>query len=136
MSTADPRHGTLPGYNQDGCRCGECSEARRRYDMVRRPALARGSRASKTPVHYPSEEDWYPRARCRGMGPEVFFISADDHANPRSMKKAAGEAVAICQLCPVRQPCLAENIDERFGIWGGTTPETRLKMRRQERRVG
>lgn len=39
-------------------------------------------------------------------------------------------AKTICrEMCPVRWQCLAENIDEEFGIFGGFDPEERVIIR-------
>ncbi|MGY1617221.1 WhiB family transcriptional regulator [Geodermatophilus sp. SYSU D00691] len=36
-------------------------------------------------------------------------------------------AIAACRRCPLRGPCAQYAIaaDERFGVWGGTTPDQR-----------
>ncbi|NKS78784.1 hypothetical protein GS539_24925 [Rhodococcus hoagii] len=41
--------------------------------------------------------------------------------------------MSICMTCPVRTPCRDHALrkPERFGIWGGTTPTERSRMRRQ-----
>ncbi len=43
------------------------------------------------------------------------------------------EALALCATCPVRTECLqyALRNSENHGIWGGTTPEERRRMRRR-----
>jgi WhiB family redox-sensing transcriptional regulator len=43
------------------------------------------------------------------------------------------EALALCDTCPVRAQCLeyALRNKESYGVWGGTTPEQRRRMRRQ-----
>ena len=43
------------------------------------------------------------------------------------------EAVALCATCPVRAQCLeyALRNKESHGIWGGTTPEERRRIRRR-----
>lgn len=28
-------------------------------------------------------------------------------------------AIAVCKLCPVRQPCAEEGRGESYGVWGG-----------------
>ena len=44
---------------------------------------------------------------------------------------ATRRAVEACRHCPAAGPCLAYAVaaDERFGIWGGTTPAERRAMR-------
>ena len=41
------------------------------------------------------------------------------------------EAKAVCAACPVRVECLEDAIDhgEAYGIWGGTSPRERRKLR-------
>lgn len=47
-------------------------------------------------------------------------------------------AVAACRRCPLQAPCAAYAItaDERFGLWGGTTPDERRAVRRLGRQLG
>lgn len=56
--------------------------------------------------------------------PDVFFDSA-----------MSVRAKRICAACPVREECLAHALacNERYGIWGGTTPFDRRKMKRRNR---
>lgn len=64
-------------------------------------------------VDSPDAETWFPAT-----------------ATPDDAKKA-------CAGCPVRAECLelALHRDEKHGIWGGTTPEERLLMRRRTLRA-
>jgi len=67
---------------------------------------------------------WTDRAACRGTDTEIFFpANADEEA----------EALSICATCPVRAQCLdyAVRNRETYGIWGGTTPEQRRRIRRE-----
>src|SRR3954447_12067251 len=45
---------------------------------------------------------------------------------------ATRSALAACGRCPVRHPCAAYALtaDERFGIWGATTPDQRREAAR------
>jgi hypothetical protein len=53
----------------------------------------------------------------------------------------SGEAKAIChgtydgRPCPLLESCLEFALvnNERWGIWGGTTPEERTKLRKERR---
>lgn len=65
-------------------------------------------------------DDWWDRARCRGMWDEVDFFGAD-----------ARPARLLCTACPVSNPCLlwAIHNDEK-GIWGGTSERDRDKIKR------
>jgi WhiB family redox-sensing transcriptional regulator len=50
----------------------------------------------------------------------------------RTPVRGAAWAVQACRRCGARQACLryALAADERFGIWGGTSPEERQALRR------
>ena len=64
-----------------------------------------------------------PGALCVEIGEAAFFPEPGE---------STVKARAVCGACPVRDACLTfalEN-DERFGMWGGTTPTQRKKMRR------
>ncbi len=52
-------------------------------------------------------------AACAGQDPGLWFSDSPDDI---------AEAVATCQRCPDRLPCLAGAIRRRetYGIWGGT----------------
>jgi WhiB family transcriptional regulator, redox-sensing transcriptional regulator len=67
---------------------------------------------------------WTARAACRGLDTEIFY--------PATSEEEA-EALAVCATCPVRAQCLEYALRNREanGIWGGTTPEGRRRLRRQ-----
>jgi WhiB family redox-sensing transcriptional regulator len=66
------------------------------------------------------EEGWQSRAACRGPAGGMFFAPV---AGERAADRAAREqqAKAVCQRCPVVDPCLsyALRIREPHGVWGG-----------------
>ena len=67
---------------------------------------------------------WTGQAACRGTDTEIFYpVTSDEEA----------EALSICATCPVRAQCLdyAVRNHETYGIWGGTTPEQRRRIRRE-----
>ena len=68
-----------------------------------------------------SIEEWQDRAACRQLSVELFFPPAEQEAH---------EAKAMCALCEVRQTCLefATAAGERFGVWGGLTPQERRSL--------
>lgn len=72
---------------------------------------------------------WRRRAACRGIDAEVFYPSTDDETD-------AAPAKAICEQCPVREPCLEHALAsrEREGVWGGTTERERRRIVRQRRK--
>jgi len=62
---------------------------------------------------------WFKRAACLGSSTETFF------EEDRSL-----EAIAICQLCPVKSDCFEYAIKhEDYGVWGATTEEERRAYR-------
>lgn len=56
--------------------------------------------------------------------PDLFFPSKGESTSP---------AKRLCQICPARQACAdwALDNDERFGIWGGLSPEERYQLKRR-----
>jgi len=81
-------------------------------------------------TEYASE--WRGAGACLSADPELFFPIA-------AGGPAAGQvssALHVCAGCTVRQQCLdfAMKTNEAHGIWGGTTPEERIRARRRSRR--
>ena len=60
-------------------------------------------------------DDWRARAACVGEDPELWFDGDIERG------------LYICSECPVQRECLdvAEEHEDRFGIWGGLTPQDR-----------
>jgi WhiB family redox-sensing transcriptional regulator len=73
---------------------------------------------------------WQKSARCADAGPSMMFPHDADFPG-------IARAKAVCERCPVRALCLdeAQTRGERFGIWGGLTPDERREARRRERRA-
>lgn len=71
-----------------------------------------------------NDREWAERAGCRGVDPQVFFVSG---------KVQARAAVRLCQTCPVQEPCLEYALEEQidFGIWGGLTERQRRSLQRR-----
>ena len=65
---------------------------------------------------------WYHRAACRGR-----WTPADDpwFTPPHD------SALAVCQTCPVREPCAEAGASEPYGIWGGMTERQRAEARQE-----
>jgi len=65
--------------------------------------------------------------------PEIFFPEDLGQPTDFKLKKMAIEtAREICMRCPVMDKCLKVGMFEEYGIWGGTTPEQRRRIRRYE----
>lgn len=83
-------------------------------------------------ARYPT--DWRAASACLGADPDVFFPIATGRAGERQ----AAKAQRICERCRVQRECLefAMRTGEAHGIWGGTTPEERVRVRRRRRWSG
>jgi WhiB family redox-sensing transcriptional regulator len=65
--------------------------------------------------------------------PDIFF--PEDflpNTHPRIRSESIETAREICMRCPVMDKCLKVGMFEEYGIWGGTTPEQRRRIRRFE----
>ncbi len=73
-------------------------------------------------------ENWREGAACLRLdeGEVNFFPDPEDVA-------AIATAKAVCATCPVAEECLAYAIEtnQSEGIWGGTTPKERARLRRR-----
>jgi WhiB family redox-sensing transcriptional regulator len=70
-----------------------------------------------------------PNAACREQDPAIFY-AMDDSTGDR--KVATARARTVCAGCPDRGPCLTWALRfERHGVWGGTSPVQRRRLRQQ-----
>lgn len=72
-------------------------------------------------------DNWRESAACLDLGGEVdFFPSQEDIQGIERAKQ-------VCAGCPVQDNCLVYAIEtnQSDGIWGGTDPRERSKLRRQ-----
>jgi len=68
---------------------------------------------------------WQEFARCKGLGPDVFYLDKGGDVN---------RAKGICSTCPVRQVCYDYALNnERFGIWGEASAKQRKQARKELR---
>jgi len=67
---------------------------------------------------------WRRLAVCAGMDPALFYPERGEDV---------AQAKAICATCPVKAECLAYNLHEKHGIWGGTSERERRRLRRLKR---
>lgn len=78
---------------------------------------------------------WTELAACRAPGtdPELFFPVSETGMASRQVALAK----TVCARCPVTDQCLdwAVRTGEPEGIWGGTTPSERRRLRRRRLRV-
>jgi WhiB family redox-sensing transcriptional regulator len=77
-------------------------------------------------------QTWRARAACQGLDPSIFYPGIDEDED----LEAVTAAKEVCDVCPVREPCLeyALGFREREGIWGGATERERRRIIRQRRR--
>jgi WhiB family redox-sensing transcriptional regulator len=68
-----------------------------------------------------THQEWQADAACRSIPVELFFPLVDHESD---------DAKTICFQCAVREPCLEAAIEagERFGVWGGLTPQERRSL--------
>lgn len=71
--------------------------------------------------------DWVDEAACSPDNGDSFFAEA---------RTDVATALLTCAACPVKNECLtfALSNDERYGIWGGTTPDQRRRLARTSAR--
>jgi WhiB family transcriptional regulator, redox-sensing transcriptional regulator len=70
--------------------------------------------------------EWMAESACRDEDRSTFFVKRGQDVRP---------ARAICARCPVRVQCLeyALTIHDLEGIWAGTSPMERRRLRRQRK---
>jgi WhiB family transcriptional regulator, redox-sensing transcriptional regulator len=76
--------------------------------------------------------DWREAGACLSADPELFFPIGSSGPSAGQVSSA----LRVCATCGVRQQCLdfAMQMNEADGIWGGTTPEERIRARRRNLR--
>jgi hypothetical protein len=68
--------------------------------------------------------------------PDIFFpedFRAKNKGQDKEMARLSEiTAREICMRCPVMSKCLEVGMYQDYGIWGGTTPEQRKRLRKEE----
>lgn len=77
--------------------------------------------------------NWRAAGACLSADPDLFFPITTGAPAAMQVKQAQ----RICAGCQVRQQCFdfAMSSGESHGVWGGTTPEERIRVRRQRTRL-
>jgi WhiB family transcriptional regulator, redox-sensing transcriptional regulator len=62
---------------------------------------------------------------CNNTDPEIWFGDQEEGYDYSALAKQ------LCKACPARKPCAEYAIvaKEQFGIWGGTSPKQRQRIR-------
>jgi WhiB family redox-sensing transcriptional regulator len=70
--------------------------------------------------------EWADDAACDMSTADTFYPDKYDGGDTRPAKR-------ICAVCAVQAECLdfALKTDQRLGVWGGTSPSDREKLRRK-----
>lgn len=84
-----------------------------------KPGTARHDEGLRLPPRPP----WYKTAACLDPSIDInwFWPERGD---------GTSQAKAVCATCPVVTECLNYGINEIHGIWGGTSPMERRRLRR------
>ena len=69
---------------------------------------------------------WHADAACRGQTDVMFPVAEHGHQLDTTAARA------LCDRCPVRNPCAEAGRFEKYGVWGGTGSGSR-RMRQRER---
>jgi hypothetical protein len=67
---------------------------------------------------------WTDAAACQGIPVDVFYPDSGNVAQYQSVQPT-------CRTCPVRIQCAIAGLAEDDGLWGGFTPPTRARQRRE-----
>ena len=80
--------------------------------------------------------DWQEDAACREYD-NILFFGEDQGESELERQSREGEAKAVCQRCPVAEPCLefAIETNQKYGIWGGLTDKERASLKRRRARA-
>ncbi len=74
----------------------------------------------------------FKEALCAQVGTEVFYLEDRDEVRERARQADYSMAKRVCQSCVHLIECGEWGINkERFGLWGGFTPQERKLIRRR-----
>lgn len=114
-------------WRKGKCRCDGCAELYRAWAIPRQ--LERQQHASTgggDGMNDPRE--WTPAAACRPYRTDLWFPLEHDRDGRLEIDE---RAAALCASCPVQTECLDYALRHNVeGIWAGTTPRERKKLRR------
>ena len=100
-------------------------------NAISRDPASHGGISGLVPAAGYDRASWRESAACRHADdPELFFPIGSAGIAVTEIQRAR----AICDSCPVRQPCLtfALATHQEFGIWGGYDETERRLLHRQQ----
>lgn len=123
---AHPDVAPITGY-QKGCRCLNCTEAKREDQAARRYQQTPPSGYLRQPSYPAFPSHLFDQAACRGHDPALFFPSDDSGA------VGDREAKQVCAGCPVQDGCRewARAQSSLHGVWGMENETERRRVRRK-----
>lgn len=68
--------------------------------------------------------DWMKSALCRGRKADLWYPPLE--AKVPEQYYAIGRE--LCHRCPIWDTCLDAGLEEKWGMWGGLTPQERLPL--------
>jgi len=126
-------HGLYSSYTW-GCRCKLCKKANNEYKKTRRDFVRDTLSTQKAEEEFLDCSNdygvfWNKDALCRGSSVDKFFPVSENEE-----KVDYGPALKVCSSCGVKKDCLeyAVGTNQKFGVWGMTTPHQRKNMRSEE----
>ena len=72
---------------------------------------------------------------CAKISPIHFYVDEDDEiVRPEVSNKSYDTAIETCKKCSHATDCAEWGIKkEKWGVWGGLTPQERVKIRRRRK---
>jgi WhiB family redox-sensing transcriptional regulator len=78
-----------------------------------------------------SYPDYDGTQNCFGKNTEHFYIDDREKGQTKKNKKLLMDAKIMCSTCPFLDQCRMYALKrEKYGVWGGTTPQERDKLRK------
>lgn len=69
-------------------------------------------------------EDWRKQALCKDRHIDLWYPPLDTDVPDNYYQISR----AVCRQCPVWRECLDDGVNERWGMWGGLTPQERTAL--------
>lgn len=69
-------------------------------------------------------DDWRKESLCKNRHIDLWYPPLDTDV-PENYYQIAR---LVCRQCPVWKECLDDGVEERWGMWGGLTPQERTAL--------